>query len=163
MVQVVGEGNVAEWSARRTSNKAVPGSSPHWSLAGFISATLVNSQLVCLRPVAILMFVAQSAPLAFVTKTLPSADIGYIFYICFSSREKLPCGVGGHLDLSRRRFNTLNVSQLPITAFNCIVNGTTPKRFLSKWSTPEFACEKLKLTCLAPFPDCPVCRRWAGL
>ena len=26
--QVVGEGSVAEWSARRTSNKAVPGSSP---------------------------------------------------------------------------------------------------------------------------------------
>ena len=54
---------MAEWSARRTRNPAVPGSSPalatSWDLFHGTpefksSATLVNSQLVCLRPVGIL-------------------------------------------------------------------------------------------------------------
>ena len=62
------------------------------------------------------------------------------------------------------KVNAGNVSQLPMAALNCVVNGTTPKSFLSKCSTPEFACkEKVKLTCLAPLPDCPVCRRRTGL
>ena len=45
---------MAEWSARRTRNPAVSGSSRLWLLAGFVlgrpefksSATLVNSKLV---------------------------------------------------------------------------------------------------------------------
>ena len=54
IITIVGGGSVAEWSARRTRNPAVPGSSPALPLAGFVlgrpefkfSATLVNSQLV---------------------------------------------------------------------------------------------------------------------
>ena len=54
---------MAEWSACRTRNPAVPGSSPALSLLLNLflgspefksSAMLVNSQLVCLRPVGIL-------------------------------------------------------------------------------------------------------------
>ena len=55
---------MVEWSACRTRNLAVPGSSPGRSdhyLDLFLgspefksSATFVNSQLVCLRPVGIL-------------------------------------------------------------------------------------------------------------
>ena len=56
-------GSVAEWSARRNRNPAVPGSSSalttyldlfHGSSEFKSSATLANSQLVCLRPVWIL-------------------------------------------------------------------------------------------------------------
>ena len=57
-------GSVAEWSARRTRNTTVLGSSPalattdldlfHGSPEFKSLATLVNSQLVCLRPVGIL-------------------------------------------------------------------------------------------------------------
>ena len=56
-------GSVAEWLGRRTWNPEVAGSSPalttklelfHGSPEFKSSATLVNSQLVCLRPVEIL-------------------------------------------------------------------------------------------------------------
>ena len=53
--------NVADWSARRTSSPVVPGSTPVLTLVLFhgrlefeSSAMLLNSQLVCLRPVGIL-------------------------------------------------------------------------------------------------------------
>ena len=56
---------MAEWSARRTRNPAVPGSSPALPLAGFVldrpefksTATLVNSQQLptgCLLPAGVL-------------------------------------------------------------------------------------------------------------
>ena len=52
---------MAEWSTSRTRNPAVPGSSPALTTTWFCfsvalksSVTLLNSQLVCLRPVGIL-------------------------------------------------------------------------------------------------------------